>query len=215
MPPGPIQGGKTKRIIIAFPAAGFILATVASPARADEVTVEIFRVTVEGQGASVGTIRSADHRFGILVTPDLSGMTPGPHGTHVHENPSCAPMAMNGERHAASTPGDHYDPEGTGRHAGPYGGGHLGDLPNLILEAGGTASIPVLAPRLSVSGILDRSIMIHAEADRYTGHGAHHHGKGGMRIYCWVDPHASGTGPDRQAPKARPQAPPPQPIGTC
>jgi Cu-Zn family superoxide dismutase len=84
--------------------------------------------------------------------------------------------------------GDHYDPEGTDRHAGPYGDGHLGDLPNLIVEADGTATIPVLAPRLSVSEIYDRSIMIHAEPDRYDEHETHHHGKGGARIYCGVIP---------------------------
>jgi Cu-Zn family superoxide dismutase len=164
---------------------------LATPGFAAEVTVEIYTAEPEGEGPAVGTIRFSDSEFGLLVTPDLQGMTPGPHGTHVHENPSCEPMEMAGEMHAAGMAGDHYDPEGTGRHAGPYGDGHLGDLPNLIVEADGTATIPVLAPRLTVSDILGRSVMIHAEADRYDDHGSHHHGKGGPRMYCGFVPSAA------------------------
>lgn len=148
--------------------------------------VEVHAVTAKGQGANVGTVTFSDGEFGLLVTPDLHGLTAGPHGTHIHEKPSCAPMTMNGEVHPAGAAGAHYDPAGTGKHAGPYGDGHLGDLPNLIVEADGTATIPVLAPRLKAADLAGRSLMIHAQADRYDDHSAHHHGKGGMRMYCGV-----------------------------
>jgi Cu-Zn family superoxide dismutase len=89
---------------------------------------------------------------------------------------------------AQADAGDYYDPAGTGRHAGPYGDGHPGDLPNLIGEQDGTVTIPVLAPRLMVKDIQNRALMIHAAPDRYAAHGHHRHGKGGARMYCGVIP---------------------------
>ncbi|NNE62329.1 MAG: superoxide dismutase, partial [Woeseia sp.] len=73
-----------------------------------------------------------------------------------------------------------------GEHAGPYGDGHLGDLPNLLVEPSGVSYVPVLAPRVTVADVKGRSLMIHAGADRYDEYGEHMHGKGGMRMYCGI-----------------------------
>lgn len=162
-------------------------AVMAAPAAcAGEAGATIHRATPEGAGETLGRVRFEDGRFGLLVTPDLEGLTAGPHAAHVHENPDCAPGGPDGKPMPAGAAGGHYDPEGTGRHEGPYGEGHLGDLPNLIVEKDGTATIPVLAPRVKVEDIRGRSLMIHAAPDRYAGHGHHMHGKGGMRMYCGV-----------------------------
>jgi Cu-Zn family superoxide dismutase len=169
------------RALLAVLACGVVAA-----AQAGEAVVTVHTVTVDGVGAAVGTVRFADSRFGLLVTPDLHDLTAGPHGMHVHENPDCGPSQMGGEAMPAGAAGGHYDPEGTGRHEGPYGTGHLGDLPNLYVEHDGTATIPVLAPRLEAADIQGRSLMLHAMPDRYAGHAHHHHGKGGMRMYCGV-----------------------------
>ena len=86
-----------------------------------------------------------------LVKPDLTGLEAGPHGVHVHENPDCSPSKSGGMAMPAGAAGGHFDPEKTGRHGGPYGDGHLGDLPNIFVEQDGTAKIAVLAPRLRVA----------------------------------------------------------------
>ena len=109
---------------------------------------------------------------------------------HIHTHADCGAASKHGRMTPGAAAGNHYDPGETGRHGGPYGTGHLGDLPNLVVEADGSATIPVLAPRLRVADLAGRSIMIHAAADRYQNHASaghgHGHGKGGVRMYCGV-----------------------------
>lgn len=169
-------------------AVALITAALTRPdvANADSISVSLRETTADGPGKDIGRIELEDSQYGLVIKPDLSGLTPGLHGLHVHENPNCGPANKEGEVVPAGAAGGHYDPENTGRHTGPYGDGHLGDLPNLLVEQDGTVSIPVLAPRVKVADIQGRAVMIHAGADRYTGHAQHSHGKGGARMYCGV-----------------------------
>ncbi|MES1952570.1 copper/zinc binding superoxide dismutase [Salinisphaera sp. S4-8] len=158
-------------------------------ANAAAKTVEVHRLSDDGPRASVGVVTFSDTEHGLLVTPDLHDLEPpGLHGAHIHSHADCGAAAKDGHMTIGAAAGDHYDPHDTGRHGGPYGQGHLGDLPNLAVEPDGSATIPVLAPRLRVADLAGRSIMIHAGADRYQHHAAsnHAHGKGGARMYCGV-----------------------------
>jgi Cu-Zn family superoxide dismutase len=150
-----------------------------------ELTVPIWAVDEHGAASQLGTIKLTDTRYGLLVTPDLRGLAPGLHATHVHENPSCAATQMGDHTMIAGAAGEHFDPQGTKRHAGPYGNGHLGDLPNLTAEPDGRVTVPVLAPRLKTADLLDRALIIHEGADRYDDSDTHgQHSKGGPRMYC-------------------------------
>ena len=160
----------------------------ASAAQGEEITISLNQVTPEGTGKAVGTVTFRNHQHGLLIIPDLRGLTPGPHGAHIHENPDCGPSESHGKVVAGGPAGGHFDPGKTGHHAGPYGDGHLGDLPNLIVEEDGTSTLSVVAPRLRVADIRSRALMIHAGADRYRRHCGHAHGKGGTRMYCGVVP---------------------------
>ena len=91
-----------------------------------------------GPGAVLGTVTITATPYGTLFTPNLSGLTPGIHGFHVHEHPSCAPMDKYGKPVPSLGAGGHYDPAKTGKHLGPYGDGHLGDLPPLYVDAQGS-----------------------------------------------------------------------------
>jgi Cu-Zn family superoxide dismutase len=159
-----------------------------SPARAGAIRVTLHRLTPEGPGREIGTVEFRDVPHGLLIAPDLHELTPGPHAAHIHEKPDCGPAKRDGELVLGGAAGGHFDPKNTGRHEGPYGEGHLGDLPVLIAEADGGAKVPMLAPRLKAADIAHRTLMIHAGADRYDQHAAHAHGKGGMRMYCGVIP---------------------------
>jgi len=86
---------------------------------------------------------------------------------------------------AGMAAGGHLDPAKTGKHLGPYGDGHLGDLPPLVVDADGTAMLPVLAPRLKVKDLKGRSIMIHAGGDNYSDQ-PKPLGGGGARVACGV-----------------------------
>lgn len=93
-----------------------------------------------------------------------------------------AQRTVNRSRLAA---GGHYDPAGTGKHEGYEGQGHIGDLPVLTVAADGNASTDVAAPRLKMSDVKSRSLMIHAGGDNYSDLPAPL-GGGGARIACGV-----------------------------
>jgi Cu-Zn family superoxide dismutase len=81
--------------------------------------------------------------------------------------------------------GGHYDPAKTGKHLGPYGEGHLGDLPPLVVDAQGKSTLPVLAPRLKIVDVKGRSLMVHAGGDNFSDQ-PEPLGGGGARIGCGV-----------------------------
>jgi len=87
---------------------------------------------------------------------------------------------------AAMAAGGHWDPLKTGKHAGPYADGHLGDLPAIYVGNDARAVYPVLAPRLkSLDALHGHALMIHAGGDNHDDHPAPL-GGGGARIACGV-----------------------------
>ena len=167
-----------------FP-AGAIRGQLQGSDELGRVIVGMNLIDADGIGAKIGTIKAEDTQYGLLLTPNLSGLTPGVHGFHVHENPDCSPGVRDGEVVPALAAGGHYDPENTGRHEGPYGDGHLGDLPPLIVGADRTATLPLLAPRLEVADLTGRSLMIHQGGDNFSDL-PDPLGGGGARIACGV-----------------------------
>ena len=140
----------------------------------DMASVEIHSTA---SGDLVGTITVLDTDAGAIFTPNLNGLTTGQHGFHVHVNPHCGSQGQDA--------GGHYDPSNTGRHEGPYGNGHLGDLPLLIVDGVGAATGAILAPRIKVSDLAGRSLMIHGGGDNYSDIPASL-GGGGARVGCGV-----------------------------
>jgi Cu-Zn family superoxide dismutase len=152
---------------------------------AEDVVVKVNLVNEQGVGKEIGTITASDSKYGLILTPQLSDLAPGLHGFHVHDKPDCSHAMKEGKQVAALAAGGHYDPANTGKHEGPYGNGHIGDLPALYVAADGKATLPVLAPRLKVSDIKGRSLMIHAGGDNYSDTPAPL-GGGGARAACGV-----------------------------
>jgi len=139
------------------------------------LTVKLCRTTDAQE--SIGTVELTDTPYGVLITPDLKGLTPGVHGFHLHVKPSCADNGKGA--------GGHFDPEKTKQHLGPYFEGHLGDLPALHVCQDGTATQQFLAPRLMLKNFKGHSLMIHAGADNYSDIPARL-GGGGKRVACGV-----------------------------
>ena len=147
--------------------------------------IPINLTATNGVGASVGSITLNNTRYGLLLTPDLRGLTPGFHGFHVHQNPDCGPGEKNGAVTPGLAAGGHFDPGQMGKHEGPYGEGHLGDLPPLYVGQDGVANVPILAPRLAVSDVWSHSLMIHAGGDNFSDNPSPL-GGGGPRLACGV-----------------------------
>lgn len=172
---------KTKSLVFFF----VFMAMTTATAWAAEMVVEMHQISAEGVETGIGTIKVEETEYGTLFTPDLTGLTPGLHGFHVHATADCSPMTKDGHMVAGLAAGGHYDPAETNAHKGPYGDGHLGDLPALYVDAAGQAVHPVLAPRLKLSDLPGRTLMIHAGGDNYSD-SPEPLGGGGARIACGV-----------------------------
>jgi Cu-Zn family superoxide dismutase len=169
-----------KRMLVTV--AGLAATTLALAA---EVTVPVNTAEKQGEGAALGTVRIVETPYGLAFYPDLKGLPPGLHGFHVHEKPSCAPTEANGTTVPAGAAGGHLDPQATKKHGEPWGDGHLGDLPPLYVAADGTATSPVLGPRLKLADVKNHALMVHAGGDNHADHPAPL-GGGGARVACGV-----------------------------
>jgi superoxide dismutase, Cu-Zn family len=154
-------------------------------ANADELKVEINLVDATGASKPIGTVVASESPYGTVFTPGLSELAPGVHGFHIHQNPDCGALEKDGKKVPALAAGGHYDPANTGKHEGPWGNGHLGDLPALYVGADGKATTPVLAPRVKLADLKGRSLMIHAGGDNHADH-PEKLGGGGPRVACGV-----------------------------
>jgi Cu-Zn family superoxide dismutase len=181
-----MRRSKISRRAVRAAALGLGVAAICAPALAAGVTVPMTLVTTQGQGASVGQVTLTDSPKGVAIALDLHGLPPGAHGFHVHAKPSCDPAPDDkGVVTAAGAAGSHLDPAATGKHLGPQGAGHLGDLPRIEVAADGTARQTLTAPRLkSVAVLKGRALMIHAGGDTYAD--TPPLGGGGGRLACGV-----------------------------
>ena len=156
-----------------------------APGSLSRVTVAMYKIDDKGVGAEIGTLTLMDTRGGLEVTPNLRGLPPGVHGFHVHEIPNCGPAMKDGKMVAGLAAGNHYDPNATGKHEGPKGNGHRGDLPVLNVDQGGNATERMLAFRLQVSAVRGRAFVIHEGGDNFSDQPSPL-GGGGARIACGV-----------------------------
>ncbi len=178
---------KLPRILIALAAVVAVLLAKPVIAQTPSLVVDVNLTSSLGIGSGVGTITLKDTKYGLVLAPDLFNLTPGIHGFHVHENPDCGTKFSRIQAVPGSAAGGHYDPLNADAHEGPYGSGHLGDLPPLLVATDGTATTPILAPRLESSFIKARSLMIHAGGDNFSDEPAAL-GGGGARLACGVIP---------------------------
>jgi Cu-Zn family superoxide dismutase len=117
----------------------------------------------------------------VLVRLSVKGLEPNSiHGVHIHEIGKC-------EANFTSA-GGHFDPGAFGHSAldnHPY---HMGDIPNLVADKKGVATLEYRTSRISLSkGLLSlfdengSAIVVHAGEDLGTPNNA-----GGARIGCGV-----------------------------
>lgn len=157
-----------------------------TPLAMADTAVELHKATDKGTGDAVGTVTFEDTDYGLLATPDISGLPgSGMHGFHLHTNPSCDPSTTDGKVTPAGAAGSHFDPEDTQMHAGPYAeDSHLGDMPLLVADNDGNIKTPVLAPRLKESDLAGHAVILHEGGDNYSD--SPKLGGGGARWACGV-----------------------------
>lgn len=155
-------------------------------AATQQLTFDINRITDSGVGEKIGTATVSEAKHGgVSIKLALTGVPQGQHGFHVHEKGDCSPAMKDGKMTAGVAAGEHYDPGGSKSHKGPKGQGHKGDLPALNATAKGIDQT-VTAPRLKLSDIRGRAIVIHEGGDNYADQPENGGGKG--RVACGVIP---------------------------
>ncbi|WP_312629680.1 superoxide dismutase [Cu-Zn] SodC [Scandinavium sp.] len=163
-----------------------IAMVISTGAYAASTDVEMNLVTSQGVGQSIGEVKITETDKGLEFAPDLKALPPGEHGFHVHAKGSCQPAMKEGKASAAEAAGGHLDPDHSGKHEGPNGMGHLGDLPVLVVNNDGKATQPVLAPRLKkLDEIKGKALMIHVGGDNMSDQ-PKPLGGGGARYACGV-----------------------------
>ena len=153
------------------------------------------KAEIKGEGISGSVefreVPAADQKFGtgraVEITVSVSGLKPGEHGLHLHAVGKC-------EAPGFTTAGGHFDPGPSGNmdpdanH--PY---HMGDLPNLMADATGKATLKAMTTRVTLSdgplSLFDAdgsAVIIHGNPDQNTTGETKSGLSGGPRVACGV-----------------------------
>jgi superoxide dismutase, Cu-Zn family len=128
-------------------------------------------------GSAVLTENAAGLNLAVLVT----GQTPGKrHGIHLHASGACQGPAF-------ASAGSHLNPAGRQHGSENPAGSHLGDLPNLVINAAGAGRLTINLPgnpealRASLFDNDGTAIVLHADPDDLRTDPS---GNSGTRIAC-------------------------------
>ncbi len=137
---------------------------VTTTATVTPVTRAVAVVHSVGESNVRGTVIFTPLGSDVRVRADITGLTPGPHGFHVHEfGDASSTDGMSAGGHWNPAQHVHADPASPMRHAG--------DLGNLVADNSGRATLDYVDPVLKLEGstsIIGRAVIIHANADDMT-----------------------------------------------
>ena len=152
-----------------------------TPAALDRASVSARQATARlepTQGHAVrGTVRFTEEGGKVRVNAELTGLTPGDHGFHVHESGDCSAPD-------ASSAGGHFNPTHQSHAARDAEARHIGDLGNLTADSNGRAQLNYLDPHLTLAGahsIVGRAVIVHAGRDDLKSQPS---GDSGARVAC-------------------------------
>ena len=137
-----------------------------------------------------GTAQFAERAMGsgtmVEITVNVSGLTPGKHGVHLHAIGKCEPDFTAAGGHFDPGPAGNTDPDAN--H--PF---HMGDIPNLEVGANGQGQMKITTTRVSLSAgplsLFDAdgtAIIVHGNPDQGTTGEPKSGVSGGPRVACGV-----------------------------
>ena len=152
--------------------------SLASFASAQEPTKAI-AVLHSASGSQVaGTVTFTKVGDTVQVVADITGLTPGKHGFHIHEFGDCSAAD-------ASSAGGHFNPMKKPHGAPDAAERHAGDLGNLEADSTGKAHLELKDTMLKLSGencIMGRGVIVHEKVDDWS----QPTGNAGGRLACGV-----------------------------
>lgn len=151
-----------------------------------EGKADVYLSVARGRGKKIGEINFKDVDGGVMVDVELSQLSLGEHGFHIHEFGDCrATFHRDGKIVMAGKAGGHFDIYKTMKHKGPNGGGHIGDLPKLEVDKNGEVIDRFFVENISVNMIKGRAVVVHEGGDNYSDEPVVL-GGGGDRVACGV-----------------------------
>jgi superoxide dismutase, Cu-Zn family len=139
-------------------AAGALIGGTRPGSAASQGGEEAMAVMMNQAGEEIGIVSFAWEGAFVRVRADVSGLTPGFHGFHIHANGVCDPSV------GFESAGGHMNPAGA-THAD-----HAGDMSSLYVNADGTASYRIQTDRFTIGELVangGRAVMIHADPDNF------------------------------------------------
>ena len=132
------------------------------------------------QSPTQGTVKFSQVRDVVSVSGSVTGLAPNArHAFHVHEKGDCSSPDFN-------SAGGHFNPTGQPHGAHNSGKHHVGDMPELMTDANGTANIRFNSSSLKLRGpnsIIGKAVIVHAAPDDVN---AQPSGNAGARLVCGV-----------------------------
>lgn len=151
----------------------------------NDMEEEMKEITVEMESKSgsnaTGTVTFEQADGEVMMTANISGLEPGTHAIHIHENADCS-------ADDATSAGGHWNP--TNEKHGKWGddeGYHKGDIGNFEADAEGNGSISMSTDEWCIGcdnpdkNIMDKGMIVHQGADDFESQPS---GAAGGRVSC-------------------------------
>ena len=133
-----------------------------------------------------GTVTFTQDGYNVKVVADVTGLSPGKHGIHVHEYGKCDAPAFE-------SAGAHVNPDGAAHGCPGSPEFHPGDLGNIEVGADGTGHLEMTTSALTVTpgsnSVVGKAVLLHERVDDCASRPA---GNSGGRIACGVVEQSSG-----------------------
>src|ERR1700682_1265235 len=134
--------GDSMKCLILASAVGALAVCSTLPAYAQSA---VARLEPTKGNATAGSVTFTQKGDKVVIEAKVSGVTPGGHGFHIHEKGDCS----SGDGMSA---GGHFNPTAT-LHGNPSAPDHrTGDMPMLVADASGNASLSTELGTMTVGG---------------------------------------------------------------
>jgi superoxide dismutase, Cu-Zn family len=165
---------------LACASSGTSSAADAAPGAAKSRATAAAVLMPAASGPVKGRVTFTEEAQGVRVVANISGLTPGKHGFHIHEKGDCSAPDF-------TSAGAHWNPTAA-KHGAPGQGQdhHHGDFGNLEADPQGNAKIDRVFQWLTFTGtnsFVGKAVIVHANPDDLTSQPA---GNAGARIACGV-----------------------------
>lgn len=147
------------------------------------------RADIKGKGISGTAVFTEHEQSGSMMVElslNVTGLTPGKHGVHLHAVGKCEPDFTAAGGHFDPGPASNTDPDAN--H--PF---HMGDIPNVLAGADGEGFMKITTTRVTLSAgplsVFDAdgtAIVIHGNEDKGTTGAPKSGVSGGPRVACGV-----------------------------